>query len=283
MLHILTDGISDILPIVAHEMDVTVIPLTVQIDDETFLGGVTIDNQTFYEKMRNAKALPKTSQASPAAFQDAFEKVLQDEDDEAIAILGSSVLSGTFQSAVIAKNSLDKAKSKRLFLIDSMSATIGQSVLVYSAVSMKKAGETCHSIVQKIEALKSRIAVSAVVGDLKYLVMGGRLSATGSKVGGLLKLKPMVRIMEGTVKTAGVCRSKKVLDWLVDDMKKASIDPDYPMIFGNADCAEAMLQFKDFCKAKGILAKQTTTMEIGSVIGSHAGPGAFGVAWIKKA
>lgn len=284
MLNIITDSMSDITQVQGHAINVTIIPLTVTMDDETFVDGVTIDTEEFYQRMRKARSLPKTSQVTPDAFRRAFKKALENDGDEVLCITGSSILSGTYQSATIARDAQPEDKRGRVHLVDSLSVTIGGALIVRAAAMWRDAGLHVQEIVSKLEALKRRVCISATVDELKYLVMGGRLPAVGAKIGGLLNLKPMIRVADGEVKTAGVCRGKsKVREWFANELAKDLPDEAFPVVLGHADAPQSLVELKEYLFKKGAIAMEPITMAIGSVIGSHAGPGAYGMAWVKKA
>lgn len=284
MIHIITDSMSDITQVQSHEMNITVVPLTVNMGEEVFVDGVTLDTQEFYAKMRKADKLPKTSQVTPDAFRRAFKKALEKDGDRVLCITGASALSGTYQSAVIAKDAQEDEKQSRIHLVDTMTACMGSSLLVRTAVKWRDEGMGLAEMLQGLEQLKQRVCISATVADLKYLVMGGRLSAVGAKVGGLLRLNPMIRVLHGVVKSAGVCRGKgKALDWLANELAQNPPDENYPIILGHADAMQSAIKLKDIFAHKGFLAHAPIIMEIGSVIGSHTGPGAYGMGWVKKA
>lgn len=283
MLHIIIDSMSDVTQVQGHKWGVQIIPLEVQIENETYLDGVTIDAEEFYEKMKVAKTLPKTSQVPPESFRKMFKKALENEGDEVLCITGSSALSGTYQSALIARKEQETAAQSRVFVVDSLSATIGGSILIQTAVKYRDEGMGAKDIGDKLNELKSRIEIAATVGDLKYLVMGGRLPKIGAKVGGLLNLKPMICVVEGAVKMAGVCRGmKKVNEWIVGSMLKTGIDESYPVILGHADGLKEMTAFREYLEREKVITNVPQTMNIGSIIGSHTGPGTFGIAWVKK-
>lgn len=283
MLHIFTDSMSDIQQVQGHKMNITVMPQTVMIDGEVFVDGVTLDNAEFYQRMSKAANLPKTSQVTPDAFRKGFKKALENEEDEILCITGSSALSGNFQSATIARDAQEEKNRSRIHLLDSLSVCIGEAILVHAAVKWRAEGDDGLTIKKKLELIKPRIVVSASIEDLKYLVMGGRLPSFGAKVGGLLNLKPMVRVADGKIVAAGVCRGKKkVYEWIRAQAAKCPPDEAYPPIIGHADALPAMNEALAWLKAKDIFKNDPLTMEIGSVVGSHAGPGAYGIAWVTR-
>ncbi len=283
MVHLIVDSMSDITQYLGLEMDVTVVPLSVEIDEEAYIDGVTIDTEEFYAKMHMCTKLPKTSQVAPEAFRKAFKHALANDGDEVLCITGGSTLSGTYQSATIARDAQPEDKRERVHLVDSMSATLGLALLVRAAVKLRDAGESAKAIQLKIEELKLRTHISATVGDLKYLVMGGRLPAVGAKIGGVLNLKPLLRVQDGQIKACGVCRGKaKVMEWLLDELQENPMDEAYPVMLGHADARESMEELKSFLMQNDACDREPLTMAIGCVIGSHTGPGTYGVAWVSK-
>ena len=199
-IQIVTDSTCDLTAQEAQEMNVKVIPLRVIFEDAVYADGVDIDKATFYEKQAQAKVLPKTSQLNPQEFCDAFQPML-DTGDEVVMVLLSSKLSGSYQSASIAKEMVEGGE--RLHLVDSLNITMGESVLVRQAVRMRDQGAGAEEIVAKLEELRGRVRFLAFVGTLKYLKMGGRISASTAAIGTMLNISPVVAVVDGEVKSVG--------------------------------------------------------------------------------
>ena len=275
---IIVDSTADLLPNIKDR--VHVVPLTVHFGDEEYIDGVTIDHKTFYEKLIETDVLPSTSQATPAAFGDEFEKAAQ-AGEAAVVITLASKLSGTYQSAVIAAQDYEN-----IYVVDSESAAIGGGILVELALQYLDAGMSAQEIAAKLEEEKQKIVIVALVDTLDYLKMGGRVSKTVAFAGALLNIKPVLAVTNGDIHMLGKARgSKQGNNLLVQEIEKAGgVDFTKPLLLGYTGLSDAMLlkyieDSKHIWQA-GVESVRYTT--IGSVIGTHAGPGAVAVAFFKN-
>ena len=167
---IIVDSTTDLIPEIKNR--VNVVPLTVRFDTEEFIDGVTIDHKTFYEKLIETDIVPTTSQATPDAFMKEFEKA-KEAGESAVVITVSSKFSGTYQSATIAAEDYEN-----IYIVDSGSVAIGSSILVELAVKLLDEGLEAKEIVEKLEEVKNKIVIVALVDTLEYLKKGGRVSKT---------------------------------------------------------------------------------------------------------
>ena len=276
-VQIITDSTSDLTEQEQRELNVHMLHMRVIFEDGVYTDGVDITKEQFYEKQAQAKILPKTTQVNPQEYCDAFEPLLEN-GDEVVAIIMSSRLSGTFQSAQIAK---DMAKGgERLHLVDSLNVTIGEGLLVREAVRMRDAGATGAQIAAALEELKHRVRFVAFTGTLKYLKMGGRISTSTAVLGTMLGISPVVAIVDGEVKSVGQVRGKqKILSYTLDFFREYPVDSRHCVVFGHSRCLETMETYRDKCvQALGI--RDYAWDELGAVIGTHSGPGCYGVAYI---
>lgn len=276
-VQIITDSTSDLTEQEQQELNVHMLHMRVIFEDGVYTDGVDITKEQFYEKQAQAKILPKTTQVNPQEYCDAFEPLLAG-GDEVVAIIMSSRLSGTFQSAQIAK---DMAKGgERLHLVDSLNVTIGEGLLVREAVRMRDAGATGAQIAAALEELKHRVRFVAFIGTLKYLKMGGRISTSTAVLGTMLGISPVVAIVDGEVKSVGQVRGKqKILSYTLDFFREYPVDSRHCVVFGHSRCLETMEVYRDKCvQALGI--RDYAWDELGAVIGTHSGPGCYGVAYI---
>lgn len=276
-VQIITDSTSDLTEQEQRELNVHMLHMRVIFEDGVYTDGVDITKEQFYEKQAQAKILPKTTQVNPQEYCDAFEPLLEN-GDEVVAIIMSSRLSGTFQSAQIAK---DMAKGgERLHLVDSLNVTIGEGLLVREAVRMRDAGATGAQIAAALEELKHRVRFVAFIGTLKYLKMGGRISTSTAVLGTMLGISPVVAIVDGEVKSVGQVRGKqKILSYTLDFFREYPVDSRHCVVFGHSRCLETMETYRDKCvQALGIW--DYAWDELGTVIGTHSGPGCYGVAYI---
>lgn len=275
---IIVDSTADLTP--ALKERVHIVPLTVLFGDEQFVDGITINKHAFYEKLIECDVLPTTSQATPDAFMQEFEKAAQ-AGESAVVITLSSKLSGTYQSAVIAAAEYDN-----IYIVDSGSAAIGSGILVERACQMLDAGMCAQEIAAKLEEEKEKLIVVALVDTLEYLKKGGRISKTVAMVGGVLNIKPVLSICDGEIHMLGRARGSKMgNNLLIQEIEKAGgVDFSKPVLLGYTGISDALL-LKYIEDSKHIWEGNLTEVRyetVGSVIGTHAGPGAVAVAFFKK-
>lgn len=257
-----------------------IVPLTVHFGEEEYLDGVTINHQQFYEKLAESKVLPTTSQATPATFEKIFERITA-AGDSAVVITLSSKLSGTYQSAVIAAEDFDN-----VYVVDSTNVTIGAGVLAEYAISCVQNGMSAKEIAQALEEKKDKVCMIAMLDTLEFLKRGGRISATAAFAGGLLNIKPVISIQDGEIVMLGKARGVKQGNQLVSQEieKTGGIDFDLPVLLGYTGLSDELLNkyVQESTELWNNRAQDLSPVTIGSVVGTHAGPGAFAAAFFKK-
>ncbi len=281
MIRILTDSASDILPAEAEQLGVTVIPLNVTLEDGTVLrDGVDMTPSAYYEILAGCRKLPTTSQPSPELFENFFLEAAAAED-EVIGIFLSHALSGTYQCAKLAA---DMANVDNVLFVDSGHVCLSEALLVRLAVQLRDSGKTAGQIAAILEHAKEHLHLMAAIDDLKYLRKGGRLPAAVAVAGGMLGIKPLITIQDGKVAMAGKARGLPgayvALFKKVEEM--GGINPAFPALAGYTvsprEVAPIQTYLRDNLQQEDLLVRQ-----IGCVIGTHAGPGAFGIAFFDKA
>ena len=275
---IIVDSTTDLLA--EYKNRVSVVPLTVNFGEEEYIDGVTIDYKTFYEKLIESDVLPTTSQANPDTFMKEFEKV-KEAGESAVVITLSSKLSGTYQSAMIAADDFEN-----IYVVDGGSATIGNSILVEYAIKLLDEGLSAKEIAEKLEEAKGKIVIVALLDTLEYLKKGGRISKTVAFAGTVLNIKPVVSVIDGEIGMLGKARGSKMgNNLLVQEIEKAGgVDFTKPVLLGYSGLSDNML-LKYIEDSKHIWEnglKEIRYTTIGSVIGTHAGPGAIAVAFFKN-
>lgn len=279
MIQIITDSTCDLDEETARRLGIRLIPLALRFGDHTYIDGVTLDKETFYDKLAHAEKLPTTSQLNPMDILDVITPYLE-QGDEVIGIFLSSKLSGTFQSATMAAA---MAQSDRFHLVDSQNVTLGLALLVQVAARCRNEGKSAAEIVATLEELKSRVRVIAVVDTLRYLQMGGRISAATAMVGNLLGINPLVSVVDGAVKSIGKARGKRsAYRHLLMLCQQDAPDLSYPVCFGHSHAPECMEELKSVICPSFEHPAEFFSIEIGSVIGTHVGPGAAGMAYIAE-
>ena len=282
MIRILTDSMSDLTQEDASRLGITVLPMPVSFGEEERWEGVDLSRDEFFARLRVAEELPHTSQIAPRAWQKAFDRELRDNEDELLCITGSSGLTGGYQSSLLARESC--VAPERMAVVDSLNATVGQALLVRMAVRRRDAGTTLQDLVSYVEKLKTRQRVFGQADDLKYLVMGGRLSPVVGKVGNALNIKPMLKIEGGTIDQAGLVRgAAKARAWYAEQLKKYPPDAEIPLLVAGADCPAETQKVKEYLEQAGLSLPPIETMGVGAVIGTHVGPGMIVMSWIEQA
>ena len=277
-VNIIVDSTADITEDVKERL--TVVPLTLRFGDEEYIEGVTIQKKEFYQKLIESDVLPKTSQAVPADFSDIFEKIAA-AGESAVVITLSSKLSGTWQSAMIAAREYEDS----VYVIDSRNVAIGTAILAKLALRLVDEGMGAREIAERLEKEREKICLIAMLDTLEYLKKGGRISAAAAFAGGVLSIKPVVCIRDGEIVILGKARgSKQGNTLLVSEIRKTGgIDFTKPILLGYTGLDDTLLQkYIEDSKAlweEGISSLETTM--IGSVIGTHAGPGAVAVAFFS--
>ena len=275
---IIVDSTSDLMP--DARARVTVVPLTVHFGDEEFIDGVTIDHKTFYEKLVETDVHPTTSQATPAGFMAEYEKAKQ-AGESAVVITLSSKLSGTYQSAVIAAGDYEN-----IYVVDSGSVAIGGGILVELALRLLDQGLEAPEIAAQLEAEKEKVRIVALLDTLEYLKKGGRISKTVAFAGAVLNIKPVVSVTDGEIQMLGKARGSKMgNNLLVQEIEKAGgVDFSKPVLLGYTGLSDTLLlkYIEDSRQLWEGGLEQVRYTSIGSVIGTHAGPGAIAVAFFKN-
>ena len=258
-----------------------VVPLTVNFGDTEYIDGVTINHSQFYEKLVESDTLPTTSQPTPDAFAQEFQKVA-DAGQKAVVLTISSKLSGTYQSATIAAMDFPGT----IYVVDSQTAAIGAGILAELAVELAESGMDAEAIVQRLNEERENVCLIAMLDTLEYLKKGGRISKTVAFAGELLSIKPVVCIQDGEIRILGKARgSRQANNLLVKEIEKAGgVDFGKPVLLGYTGLSDALLQkyIADSTELWKESESDLNATPIGSVIGTHAGPGAIAAAFFKK-
>lgn len=278
MIRIIVDSSADYNKEELEKKQLTLVSLTVTLDDKSYLDGVDITRDQLYEWLMTSKGFPKTSQPSPEDFAKHFSDA-KAAGDEVICILLSSSLSGTCQSAHLAKGMVDYDK---IHIVDSLSATHVIRFLANKAAQMRDAGNTAEEIVAAIEDLKGRAKVIAAVDTLEYLCRGGRVSRTAATIGNLANLKPIITVNPaGEVAVLSKCVGKnKSMSYILNALQEYELDENYPIYSIYSYGVENCISLEARVVSAGYLLH--SRKQVGATIGCHVGPGAFGVLFVHK-
>ncbi len=276
-LRILTDSSCDLELGEQEALRITILPIRVYFGEEVYTEGENLTKPAFYSMLAAADTLPKTAQITPAEFEDAFRPLVE-AGDEILLLPISRELSGTYQSALLAKEAFPGAS---IHVVDTLTTTFGLSLLIRQAVALRDQGMTGEEAARELTALVPRLRLFAVVDDLKYLKMGGRLSSAGAVVGSLLNIKPLISIAGGKVVSIAKARGLKAAFRQIADLVAAEgVDAAYPAAYGHSNDPAIMEELRAVIDEAGF--GPVFTVDIGPVVGTHIGPGCTGFAFVKK-
>lgn len=281
---IMTDSCCDLTDQMARELELEVLPLTMHMDGQDYpndLAGTAISNQEFYKRIRAGK-LATTSAVNVGQFQDAMRRVLESGRD-IVCVCFSSALSTTYQSAAIAAEDLRaEFPEAEIHVVDSLSASLGQGLLLYLAVEQKRKGLTAAELAKWVEDNRLTVCHWFTVDDLNFLKRGGRVSATTALLGTMLSIKPIMHTSdEGKLVPVSKARGRKAaIAALLDKIEALGIHPEKQTMFiCHADCEEDAKAVAQTIQDRF----GTPTVHInyiGPVIGSHTGPNTMGIFFV---
>lgn len=279
MIKIVTDSVSDIPQDLAKTLDITVVPLTVNFEDKSYRDGIDLSTEEFFAMMKESPKLPTTSQVAPGEFLKVFQE-LAASGNTVIAILMSSQLSGTYRSALTAKDMLENGDIE---IIDSKGVTLGYGLFVIEAARMAKNHYSKEEILKRITYMRENMEYKFVVDTLENLYKGGRLNAAEAFVGKLLNIKPILTMRDGKLIPEDKVRGrKKAIKWLMDWIQEHQIDLSQQTIGVNHSNDEAYALELIEAIRENFTVKEIILSKTGCVVGTHAGPGAVAMYFLRE-
>ena len=284
-IKIITDSSCDLPREYVDDNNIEVISLVLNLNGQIIKDdlGKTLSYKDFYQKMRDG-ATPTTSQVNAHEFEEAFIKHIKN-GDSIIYISISASLSGTFNSANIAKNNLlEEYPEAKIELVDSLSASIGQGLLVLKACEMRDNGASIEEIVEWIEENKRKVIHTILIDDLNHLKRGGRISGATATIGGLLNIKPSAYLDDEGKLAQGekIKGKKKALRFLANEVKERAIDSENEVLYiCHGDCQEEAESLRDIIEQE-VKFKNIIINYVGNVVGAHTGPGVLAVIFLGK-
>lgn len=281
-IRIVTDSTVDLFPEQAARYGIEMVSLTVMINGNTYRDKYDITNEEFYQLLRTSEELPTTSQITPATFAEVYQRLAQEGAEHIISIHLSSDLSGTFQSSVLAANMVQD--TVQVHPIDSRTATIGLSTIVLAAVRLVEEGLAIEEILQQLQQIVEKTDLYFLIDSLDNLHKGGRIGKASHLFGSLLNIKPILRLNEGVISAYEKVRGNKgnkaqehLIDILLD-----KIDPNKKVycVIGYCDNLETTQMIEERLTGK-IDCDEFVYVQIGSVVSTHIGMGAMGMAFYQ--
>ena len=277
-VRIVTDSTSDLTPDEAAALGVIVVPLTVFFGDEAFLDIVELDSASFYDKLQKTKDLPRTSQPPPASFQAAYTRLIEEGADGIISVHLSSKLSGTYQSACTARDTMpEDIRKVPIEVIDTLSISGGMAFGIRRAVDEIKQGLSLEEIKNHLVERFSRTRVFAVLDTLEYVKRGGRIGAARALLGNMLSVKPIVTLKGGEVVPVEQPRTRSNAYARVAQLTSELMPLEELLIAESS--AELGEQLAGALKA--IHPEAIQRYNLGGVLGTHTGPGTVAVVAIS--
>lgn len=279
MVQIITDSAADFEPYELEKMNVRCVPFSVTFGNEEYKENINLTKQQFYTLLKEKNDFPNTSQPSPHSFESIL-KNMKNSGCEAVVISLSSALSGAYQSAVLAKNQLEYDEC---YIIDSLTASGGERILVEQGVKLRDAGKSASEIACFLETLRSRISLYACIDSVDYLYKGGRISRAACTIASVAHIKPIIHVLrDGSIdmaaKSLGI---KRTMDFIKKILDKYPPDKDFPfyvLYTGNKKCGKILAEY--FEKTDYEI-PDANIIDVGAAIGSHIGPNAFGIAYVR--
>lgn len=276
---IVTDSTADLPPGLAEELNISVVPLKVHFGEEEFLDWIDLDSDNFFEKLAGSGVMPHTSQPSPADFVKIYREIAA-ESDQLISVHLSAKLSGTYQSAVIAKSEL---KHLDIEVIDSGLASMALGIVVIEAARAAKAGLAKEDIILQLKDNMAKVKVYFAVDTLEYLQRNGRIGKAAALVGGLLNVKPLLTLSDGVVapkeKVRGKAKAQERLIDIIGEEFGEEVRGKAVVLHGSELNRALLLKEKLESRYKF---SEIFISSIGAVIGTHTGPGVLAVGVLPE-
>lgn len=277
-IKIIGDSLSDVPKDMVVKYNISILPLTIRFGDEEYKDGIDLNPTQFFEKLKISSQPPSTSQVPPHDFLVGIEHAL-DNGYEVIVINGSSGVSGTHQSALMAKMQLN---SDQITVVDTQALSYACGMIVVEAARMAQAGKTREEILARIEDMKGRADHLFSVETLEYLKKGGRLSSTKATIGTILNVKPILTIADGKVENLDKVRgSKKIIPRMIELAKERGIQKGCEIIgLAHGNNIEGLEILREEV-LREFEPKELVMTNIGCTIGTHTGPGILALLYLK--
>ena len=279
-IKLISDSTCDLSKALIKEHDIEVIPLHVSFGDEMYDDGVNLTTEQLYKKVEEKNELPKSAAASPGEFETVFKRYL-DEGYQVLYLGIGSKFSGTFQSAMVAKGMLE---SEDIVLVDSQNLSSGTGLLLLKAASFRAQGDDILTIKKKLEAIVPKVRSQFVIDTLEYLYKGGRLNALSALMGKMLRIHPLIKVVDGEMAVGKKARGsmRKGLNIMLDEALalKGEIDEEFMMI--THSLADESYHYLKQKVDQEFNIKNVYETHAGCVISTHCGPGTIGILYIMK-
>lgn len=281
-IRIVTDSACDLPQATALEHNIDIVPLTVRFGETEYVDRRDLTPKQFWAKNSEAKELPETAAPSPGAFEECFRTAASQGASAVVCVTLSSGLSATIQSAQLGAEAARDAIDVRV--IDGRSVTIAQGLLAIAGAEAAAAGKSLDDVVATIMDKIPRMRVFAALDTLENLRKGGRIGRAQARFGSMLNIKPLIQLEDGAVGELGKQRTRgRSLEFLIETAKEhnAAIAQPLAVMHGEAPDIDSFVD--NLCAALGRPRSEILVGDIGSVVGTHTGPGTIGIAYDETA
>ena len=277
---IVTDSTADIPKDLTEKYRIKVVPLYVNFEDKSYLdNGVDITSKQYYERLKNVKKQPTTSQPTPSDFVKVYSELLK-ENDSIVSIHISKKMSGTFSSADMARKELS---DKDIEVIDSELVHMPLGILVIKAAELSREGKSKEEILKAVNDLKQKVTVLFIPSTLKYLIMGGRIGRAKGLIASVLEIRPILTLHMGEVSQFKTTRRlSQAKNELINSIKNMVKDTDKLMVIVSDSDAKAEGDEMAERIKETFNPKQIMRAEIGAIVGNNVGPGALAVTFYEE-
>jgi DegV family protein with EDD domain len=276
-IHVVSDSGCDLPSEIVNEHQIAIVPLTVRFGAEE-LSDVTA--KEFWARCRRTPVLPETSAPSPGSFAEAFRNAAAAGAEAVVCVNLSSRLSATIQSAQAAANEVADVIAVRV--VDSLNVSLGEGLLVLAAAQLAEEGKDLDEVADAVEAMVARARVIAVLDTLDNLKKGGRIGGARALLGSVLSIKPVIQLVDGVVEQVSKQRTRsRSLRYLADEVAKGAANDHFDRLAVMHGDAADLDEFVDLLIPL-VPRERLLIAWVGPVIGTHAGPGVVGCAWLAR-
>ncbi|HUE61273.1 MAG TPA: DegV family protein [Acidimicrobiales bacterium] len=274
-VRVVTDTACDLPDEIVNEHGIGLVPLRIRFGSEEFVDRVELSTKEFWARCAGFSGLPETSAPSPGQFKEAFENMAAEGASGVVCVNLSSKMSATIQAARQAAAELEDRLPVKV--VDSLNVTLGQGLITMEAAKKAAEGGSVDEVAQAAENAASRMHLLGVIDTLENLKRGGRIGGAQAFLGTMLSIKPVIQVLDGVVEPESRQRTRgKALRYVADKARSAGRISSLAVFSADAPDMDSFLSMlEDVQPSERILAG-----DVGPVIGTHAGPGAIGVAWI---
>ena len=274
MVRIVTDSTADLTPEQQRAAGITVVPLNVHFGDEVFRDHMDLSTDEFFRRLKASPQLPRTSQPSVGAFEEAYRSLRQG-GDEIVSVHLSSKVSGTYNSALMAAQSVGEGK---IDVVDSLSTSMALGFIALEGAKLARAGRDRQAVAECLRGLVPKARVICVVDTLTYLERGGRIGKARALLGSLLNVKPILQLKDGEAVPLGRARGRpQALKRLVELLERDGKVSQLAIMHGAAHTDAEQLRERVASSYPSVDIQLT---EIGAVLGTHTGPGVIGFTYL---